>query len=87
VSTMSKHFYLNLLFNGLINAILGRIFNTKILVSTHFFYFSVSKKCFPSRSLSLLKAEITTPTNKLVMKKAPKMIKVRKKKAKKGYSL
>ena len=55
-------------------AIRGTVLSNKTLVYIHFFYFSVSRKFLPSLSLSLLKACITTPTKRLVIKKAPKIM-------------
>lgn len=49
------------------------------LVSTHFFYPSVNKKSFPILSFSLLKLEITIPTNKFKMKKEATIMKKTKK--------
>lgn len=85
--TMSKQIYRNLFSCGLKKATTGTAFKTKIFVSIIFFYPCVRRKFFPSFCVSRLKAEMTTPTKRFIIKNAPISTNVAKKRLNHGCSL
>ena len=87
LTLMSKQIYLSRFNLGLIIASFGSALSARILVFIHIFCSSVNKKCFPCCDISSLSVEMTTPTNKLVMKKPPSIMNSTKKRAKYGECL